>query len=96
MFSSLSESRAVTSPPVENNAGESSFDFYIYLFVFVHPVASNNPPCLLVSNKDNSNEPHTIFLRDGWRNRLCRCVQCCVSFDLQLIFSFISLYLEII
>ncbi|CAF3695987.1 unnamed protein product [Adineta steineri] len=42
--------------------------------------ASNNPPCFLTSNV-NDNELHTIFLRDGWRNRLCRCVQCCKLYD---------------
>ncbi|CAF4612933.1 unnamed protein product, partial [Rotaria magnacalcarata] len=34
--------------------------------------ASNSPSCLLVSNNNNSQELHTIFLRDGWRKRLCR------------------------
>ncbi|CAF4877944.1 unnamed protein product, partial [Rotaria socialis] len=34
--------------------------------------ASNSPSCLLVSNNNNSRELRTIFLRDGWRKRLCR------------------------
>jgi len=40
----------------------------------------NNPSCLLLSNTNN-NELHTIFLRDDWRKRLCRCVQCCKLYD---------------
>ncbi|CAF0986856.1 unnamed protein product [Adineta ricciae] len=65
-LSHYDESRAVTSPPVENNA-----------------VASSTPLCLLSSNSGNvnSNELHTIFLRDGWRKRLCRCDQCCKLYD---------------
>ncbi|CAF0822703.1 unnamed protein product [Rotaria sordida] len=59
------ESRTITSPPVENNAA-----------------ASNSPACLLISNNSNdSKELHTIFLRDGWRKRLCRCVQCRKLYD---------------
>jgi len=42
--------------------------------------ASNNPSCILLSN-ENHNECHTIFLRDGWRKRLCRCVQCSKLYD---------------
>jgi len=52
--------------------------------------ASNNPSCLLPSNNNNNNESHTIFLRDGWRKRLCRCVQCSKLYDdlnLTLIFD---------
>ncbi len=49
--------------------------------------ASNNPPCLLPLT---NNEPHTIFLRDGWRKRLCRCVQCSVSFSANQVFPIIS------
>jgi hypothetical protein len=42
--------------------------------------ASNNPSCYLPS-KNNNTELHTIFLRDGWRKRLCRCNQCSVLYD---------------
>jgi hypothetical protein len=60
----------------------------------VNLAASNNPPCFLVSNSNNSNEIHAIFLRDGWRKRLCRCIDCCVRliilFD-SLLFSDLSL-----
>ncbi|UJR16056.1 hypothetical protein I4U23_002969 [Adineta vaga] len=42
--------------------------------------ASNNASCILSSNKEN-NEFHTIFLRDGWRRRLCRCEQCSKLYD---------------
>ena len=41
--------------------------------------ASNHPPCVLASNANPSPELRTIFLRDGWRKRLCRCDECCVS-----------------
>lgn len=41
--------------------------------------ASSHPPCFLTSNSNQNPEPHTIFLRDGWRQRLCRCEECCVS-----------------
>ncbi|CAF4909875.1 unnamed protein product, partial [Rotaria sp. Silwood1] len=41
--------------------------------------ASNNLSCLLPSNANT--EVHTIFLRDGWRKRLCRCVQCSKLYD---------------
>ncbi|CAF3409101.1 unnamed protein product [Rotaria sp. Silwood1] len=41
--------------------------------------ASNNQSCLLPSNANT--EVHTIFLRDGWRKRLCRCVQCSKLYD---------------
>ena len=45
----------------------------------VHLVASSNPPCFLLPNPQNTHELRTIFLRDGWRKRLCRCPECCVS-----------------
>ncbi|CAF0872788.1 unnamed protein product [Adineta steineri] len=41
----------------------------------------NNPACLILSNNGNNNELHTIFLRDGWRKRLCRCIQCSKLYD---------------
>ncbi|CAF0749059.1 unnamed protein product [Rotaria sordida] len=44
-------------------------------------VASNNSSCLLLSNNNNNTEIHTIFLREGWRKRLCRCVQCSKLYD---------------
>lgn len=43
--------------------------------------ASSSPPCFLACNQTNSNELHTIFLRDGWRQRLCRCVDCCKLYE---------------
>jgi hypothetical protein len=73
----------------------SIYFIFILLNLFSVDVlaASNNPPCFLVSNNNNSNELHTIFLRDGWRKRLCRCVECCVC--LILIFL-IYIYIYII
>ncbi|CAF4104699.1 unnamed protein product [Rotaria magnacalcarata] len=44
-------------------------------------VASNNQPCLLSNNTVNNSEVRTIFLRDGWRKRFCRCAQCCKLYD---------------
>ncbi len=76
--------------------------YFIFILLNLFSVdalaASNNPPCFLVSNNNNnSNELHTIFLRDGWRKRLCRCVECCVCLILIfLIYIYIYISLEII
>jgi hypothetical protein len=74
----------------------SIYFIFILLNLFsVDLAASNNPPCFLVSNNNNnnSNERHTIFLRDGWRKRLCRCVECCVCLILNFFyFSYLYIY----
>lgn len=38
--------------------------------------ASNSPPCFLEAMETTRPEARAIFLRDSWRNRLCRCEKC--------------------
>ncbi|CAF2753372.1 unnamed protein product [Rotaria sp. Silwood2] len=59
----------------EKNIGDEEFT----------DVASNNPSCFLPSN--NNTEVHTIFLCDGWRKILCRCVQCSDELNLTSMFD---------
>ncbi|CAF1070559.1 unnamed protein product [Adineta ricciae] len=54
--------------------------FYDEIRGVITPPAENNATCLLSSNEKND-EFHTIFLRDGWRRRLCRCEQCSKLYD---------------
>ena len=56
----------------------------------VESAASATPSCLLTKAKEEAAK--TIFLRDQWRHRVCRCAECSVSrrvFSLEKRFVFV-------
>ena len=72
MFFVYPEIRGMMTPPAENNASKTwNIGHVLTIESFLKAA------CLLSSNEKND-EFHTIFLRDGWRRRLCRCEQCSV------------------